>query len=50
MTNNPRKVQEIGNYGVVVASREPIEIDPSDSNRSYLATKKAKLGHMLDKV
>jgi 3,4-dihydroxy 2-butanone 4-phosphate synthase / GTP cyclohydrolase II len=50
MTNNPRKISELGNYGVVVDSREPIEVDPSDANRSYLATKKAKLGHLLDKV
>ena len=50
MTNNPRKVAEIGSYGVAVETREPIEVDPSDANRSYLATKKAKLGHLLDKV
>ncbi len=50
MTNNVKKVEGISNYGVVVASREPIEIEPNEKNRAYLATKKAKLGHLLDKV
>jgi len=50
MTNNPRKVEELGRCGVVVESRESIEIEPVDANRAYLATKKAKMGHLLDKV
>ena len=50
MTNNPRKVKEIANHGVAVASREPLEVEPNESNRAYLKVKKSKLGHMLDKV
>ena len=50
MTNNPRKVSELSRCGVVVANREALEVEPGDANRDYLATKKAKMGHLLDKV
>ena len=50
MTNNPRKVAELSRCGVVVAEREAIECEPVATNRDYLKTKKAKMGHLLDKV
>ena len=50
MTNNPRKVSEVGSYGVEVVERCPIEIEPNEVNAAYLATKKAKMGHLLDQA
>jgi len=48
LTNNPRKVIGIDGYGLKIVERVPIQILPGDHNRSYLQTKKAKLGHLLD--
>jgi 3,4-dihydroxy 2-butanone 4-phosphate synthase/GTP cyclohydrolase II len=50
MTNNPDKVSTLADYGVGIATREPIEVPPTESNRAYLETKKAKLGHLLEGV
>ena len=32
---------------MTVSERVALEIDPVDANRSYLATKRDKLGHLL---
>lgn len=48
LTNNPRKVEELGSHGIHVAERVAIEIPPSDVNRNYLLTKRNKLGHLLN--
>ena len=48
LTNNPRKVDALANCGVEVAERLPLVIDPVDTNRRYLETKRIKLGHMFD--
>ncbi len=50
MTNNPKKIVGLEGYGLKVASRVPIEMDPNERNIVYLKTKKKKLGHMLDNV
>jgi len=50
MTNNPAKVDGLTNAGIEVVGREPIEIAPTKDNEAYLATKKAKMGHLLDQV
>lgn len=47
MTNNPRKIAGLEGHGLQVVERVPIEIEPCEDNRFYLATKKRKLGHML---
>jgi 3,4-dihydroxy 2-butanone 4-phosphate synthase / GTP cyclohydrolase II len=47
MTNNPRKVEELENYGIRVTERVSIEIEPTDLNRQYLIAKRDKLGHIL---
>ncbi len=46
MTNNPLKIEELKKYGFNVV-REPIEIEPTKENLSYLKTKKEKMGHMI---
>ncbi|MHA6495191.1 GTP cyclohydrolase II [Pseudomonas borbori] len=47
MTNNPRKVKALGDMGVRVSARVPLQIDHNPHNQKYLATKAGKLGHML---
>jgi len=48
MTNNPRKIVGLEGYGLEVAERVPIEINPGHENRKYLNTKKEKLGHLFE--
>ena len=50
LTNNPRKISGLENYGVKVVERVPLEISPGDSNIHYLRTKQRKLGHMLSNL
>ena len=47
MTNNPRKIEALERYGVTVSERVTIETEPHEGNRSYLQTKRDKLGHLL---
>ena len=48
ITNNPKKIVGLEGYGLKVAGRQAIEIDPVPENLAYLQCKKDKLGHMLD--
>jgi 3,4-dihydroxy 2-butanone 4-phosphate synthase/GTP cyclohydrolase II len=48
MTNNPRKVVGLEGYGLEVVERVPLEINPNDLNKSYLETKKNKMGHLFN--
>lgn len=50
LTNNPKKVVGLEGYGLQIVERVPIEIKPSEQNKFYLKTKKAKLGHILHEV
>ncbi len=47
-TNNPRKIAGLEGHGLEIVGRVPIEICPGKNNRFYLATKKRKLGHLLN--
>jgi 3,4-dihydroxy 2-butanone 4-phosphate synthase/GTP cyclohydrolase II len=47
LTNNPRKIDALRDYGIEVAARESLEIHPNDVNERYLRTKRERLGHML---
>jgi len=47
MTNNPKKRVGLKSYGLEIVDTMPIEIDANEHNKSYLKTKKDKLGHML---
>ncbi|MCI0548134.1 MAG: bifunctional 3,4-dihydroxy-2-butanone-4-phosphate synthase/GTP cyclohydrolase II [Candidatus Rokubacteria bacterium] len=47
LTNNPKKIVGIEGYGLKVVERVPLEIPPNEANRSYLRTKREKLGHLL---
>ena len=48
LTNNPRKIVGLEGYGLKVAERVPLEIEPNAENYKYLKTKKEKLGHQID--
>lgn len=48
MTNNPRKVRALEQYGVKVAERIALHVGENPHNRRYLATKAGKLGHWMD--
>jgi GTP cyclohydrolase II len=45
-TNNPAKIQGLEAGGVRIERRAPIVVAPQESNRHYLATKFAKMGHL----
>lgn len=48
MTNNPRKIANLTQHGIVVTERIPHVIPPNAHNRFYLETKAAKSGHLID--
>ncbi len=48
MTNNPKKINQLTQYGIQVNGRIPHIMEPNDHNRFYLETKAAKSGHMID--
>ena len=47
ITNNPKKIDALKNYGLEITERVPIITEPSSSNTHYLKTKQSKLGHLL---
>jgi 3,4-dihydroxy 2-butanone 4-phosphate synthase/GTP cyclohydrolase II len=47
ITNNPKKRVGLESYGLEVSGLVPIEIKPNENNKSYLMTKKLKMGHIL---
>lgn len=47
LTNNPRKIVGLEGYGLRVTGREPIQVPAGAHNRTYLETKRSKLGHLL---
>jgi len=48
ITNNPDKIRQLTQHGVVVASRIPHVIPPNEFNRFYLETKARRSGHLID--
>jgi GTP cyclohydrolase II len=48
MTNNPKKISQLTQYGIQVNGRIPHIMEPNEHNRFYLETKAAKSGHMID--
>ena len=47
LTNNPRKMIGLEGYGLSIVEQVPIEVEPNEFNRCYLACKKVKMGHLL---
>ncbi len=46
ITNNPRKIFGLEGYGLKIASRVALHTLPTPHNERYIATKRAKLGHL----
>ena len=47
LTNNPDKSAQLTDNGIEVKSRVPIIVGTCEYNRSYLRTKAARMGHLL---
>jgi GTP cyclohydrolase II len=47
ITNNPKKVANLSNLGIIVEKRVPIKIEANKHNKRYLETKSNKSGHIL---
>jgi len=50
LSNNPEKVRQLEQAGIRVVERVPCQPRVSKTSRSYLRTKKRKMGHLLDGV
>src|SRR5271156_3436984 len=50
LSNNPEKVRQLEHAGIRVVERVPCQPRVSKTSRSYLQTKKKKMGHLLDGV
>lgn len=48
ITNNPNKIKGLEEYGLKVSERIPAPVNPTEENKKYLATKKEKLGHLIE--
>jgi 3,4-dihydroxy 2-butanone 4-phosphate synthase/GTP cyclohydrolase II len=48
LTNNPAKRAGLEGYGLEIVERVPLQTVPTEENRAYLATKAAKMGHLID--
>ena len=49
ITNNPDKVAYLTEHGIDVVERVPLLVGVNDMNAEYLATKRDRMGHLLDK-
>lgn len=47
LTNNPLKVQGLGEFGLEVIRRVPIQMEATKYDKFYLKTKQKKMGHIL---
>ncbi len=50
MSNNPKKRTGLIGYGLEIVENVSIEIDSNKHNKSYLETKRDKMGHLLKKI
>ena len=48
ITNNPSKVAYLTEHGIDVIERVPLVVGVNDMNAEYLATKRDRMGHLLD--
>jgi len=50
LTNNPKKLVGLQGYGIDVVERVAIEAVATKNNKSYLKTKRDKMGHLLENL
>lgn len=48
MTNNPKKRAGLVGYGLEIIENVPMQVKPNEHNKSYLITKRNKMGHILN--
>ncbi len=48
ITNNPKKIEQLTEYGILVTDRIPHVMPANPYNRFYLETKAIKSGHLID--
>jgi 3,4-dihydroxy 2-butanone 4-phosphate synthase/GTP cyclohydrolase II len=48
LTNNPAKYRGLSGFGLEIVERVPLVVPPRPENAAYLATKAAKLGHLIE--
>jgi GTP cyclohydrolase II len=48
ITNNPRKVAGLEEYGIRITGRLPLVVPPNEHNVFYLSTKARRSGHWID--
>lgn len=46
LTNNPKKLEDLAQYGIAVRERIPLKATPHAHNQGYLDTKTKKFGHL----
>ncbi|CNH40849.1 GTP cyclohydrolase II [Yersinia kristensenii] len=49
LTNNPKKVEILSEAGINIVERVPLIVGQNSKNEHYMATKAAKMGHLLTK-
>ncbi|GHS93812.1 riboflavin biosynthesis protein RibBA [Synergistales bacterium] len=47
LTNNPTKIVGLEGYGLKIADRVPLVIQPNEYNEAYMDTKEKRMGHIL---
>ena len=47
MTNNPKKINALKSFGVIINQRVPLSTNTNKHNQKYISTKIKKLGHLL---
>ncbi len=48
LTNNPRKIEGLSDFGLDIAERVPIQMPATENDLFYLRTKEKKMGHLVD--
>ena len=50
LTNNPDKIYGLGEFGLKINKRVPLEIPPQKYDRKYMKTKQEKMGHIFREI